>query len=313
MAWWLLLSIGVLADLQLPVVDLVPWCHAIDMRMHRWDQCLRRRAIGKKGPLKSCRRMHHFCWWIMVPRFCPEILIRHSCSLQRWNPPPTLRHRGLGNSSSGFWGKALSASQQLFALPETSKAQVAAGKELREFLNNRNGGKLANFLGNYARHPCLYYQDYCRRFFPKQFTFWGSDVVLAAFGSLHVRWERKNERKKSIATFQQVFDQITRFNMNLLIKLFRVYAGVIHQQKHSNVFFLKMTLKALKGAKEWGEQGCQKRLRTTKCRSTCCARLLRHWCGVWYALQSLWVQGPRAGFSAFGISCLCVGFGGYSL
>lgn len=35
MAWWLLLSIGVLADLQLPVVDLVPWCHAIDMRMHR--------------------------------------------------------------------------------------------------------------------------------------------------------------------------------------------------------------------------------------------------------------------------------------
>ena len=34
---------------------------------------------------------------------------------------------GLGNSSSGLWGKALSASRQLFALPEASKAEVVAG------------------------------------------------------------------------------------------------------------------------------------------------------------------------------------------
>jgi len=37
---------------------------------------------------------------------------------------------GLGNSSSGLWGKALSASRQLFALPEESKAEVAAGSGL---------------------------------------------------------------------------------------------------------------------------------------------------------------------------------------
>lgn len=38
-----------------------------------------------------------------------------------------LVNHGLGNSSSGLWGKALSASRQLFALPEESKAEVAAG------------------------------------------------------------------------------------------------------------------------------------------------------------------------------------------
>lgn len=39
----------------------------------------------------------------------------------------SLLWRGLGNSSSGFWGRALDASRQLFALPEASKAEVAAG------------------------------------------------------------------------------------------------------------------------------------------------------------------------------------------
>jgi len=80
MAWWLLLGIGVLADLQLPVVDL---------EKSNWKE----RAI--------------------------EVLQKDASFL--------LVNHGLGNSSSGFWGKALSASQQLFALPETSKAQVAAG------------------------------------------------------------------------------------------------------------------------------------------------------------------------------------------
>ena len=84
-------------------------------------------------------------------------------------------------------------------------------------------------------------------FFPKQFAvgvlnatlnlaalvlvgvaaFLGSEVVLATFDSLHVRCERKMSAEKHIIhTFQQVFDQTTRFNLNLL-KLFGVHAGVI--------------------------------------------------------------------------------------
>ena len=53
-------------------------------------------------------------------------------------------------------------------------------------------------------------------------AFLGSEVVLAPFGSLHVgvgvAW----------CGCLQVFDQVTRFNLNLL-KLFGFYAGVILQ------------------------------------------------------------------------------------
>lgn len=54
----------------------------------------------------------------------------------------------------------------------------------------------------------------------------GSEVVLAPFDSLHARCARRNARKKKSSKPSQVFNHITRFNLNLL-ELFGVYAGVI--------------------------------------------------------------------------------------
>lgn len=125
MAWWLLLGIGVLADLQLPVVDLVPWCAIETYAPMRANPMPKEKSNWKERAIEVLQKDASF------------LLVNHGASVffRDFNSPFcwTLRHRGLGNSSSGFWGKALSASQQLFALPETSKAQVAAG-ELREFL-----------------------------------------------------------------------------------------------------------------------------------------------------------------------------------
>ena len=58
-------------------------------------------------------------------------------------------------------------------------------------------------------------------------AFLGSEVVLAWLPSCAMRKKKLSAKKKQlIQTFQQVLDQITRFNLSLL-KLFGVYAGVI--------------------------------------------------------------------------------------